>query len=136
MLTVRDLLRDLDVRLLAGERGLTCRSAGSTSPSCSTRRRGCPAASSCSPPACSSTRRRSSGEFLARLADHHLAGLGFGTGFKHAAVPAPLLEAAAEREFPVFEVPYDVPFIAVTEAAFTQLVNEQYAVLRRAHSRA
>ena len=41
-------------------------------------------------------------------------------------------QAAAEREFPVFEVPYDVPFIALTEAAFTQLVNEQYAVLRRA----
>ena len=32
----------------------------------------------------------------------------------------------------MFEVPYEVPFIAVTEAAFTQLVNEQYAVLRRA----
>src|SRR6201991_17228 len=71
-------------------------------------------------------------EYAARLADHHLAGLGFGTGFKHATVPEPLLEVAAEREFPVFEVPYEVPFIAVTEAAFTQLVNEQYAVLRRA----
>ena len=34
----------------------------------------------------------------------------------------------------MFEVPYEVPFIAVTEAAFTQLVNEQYAVLRRALS--
>ena len=32
----------------------------------------------------------------------------------------------------MFEVPYEVPFIAVTEAAFTKLVNEQYAVLRRA----
>jgi purine catabolism regulator len=71
-------------------------------------------------------------EYAARLADHHLAGLGFGTGFKHATIPEPLLEVAAEREFPVFEVPYEVPFIAVTEAAFTQLVNEQYAVLRRA----
>ena len=47
-------------------------------------------------------------------------------------MPAALLEAAAEREFPVFEVPYELPFIAITEAAFTQLVNEQYAVLRRA----
>ena len=46
--------------------------------------------------------------------------------------PAALLEVAAEREFPVFEVPYELPFIAITEAAFTQLVNEQYAVLRRA----
>jgi purine catabolism regulator len=71
-------------------------------------------------------------EFVARLADHQLAGLGFGVGFRHSAVPAALLKAAAERDFPVFEVPYEVPFIAVTEAAFTKLVNEQYAVLRRA----
>jgi len=71
-------------------------------------------------------------EFVARLADHHLAGLGFGTGFQHARIPEPLLELAAERDFPVFEVPYELPFIAITEAAFTRLVNEQYAVLRRA----
>jgi purine catabolism regulator len=71
-------------------------------------------------------------EFLTRLADHQLAALGFGVGFGHPEVPPALLQAAAEREFPVFEVPYEVPFIAVTEAAFTQLVNEQYAVLRRA----
>ena len=71
-------------------------------------------------------------EFVNRLADHQLAGLGFGTGFTHREVPAALLQAAAERDFPVFEVPYDVPFIAVTEAAFSKLVNEQYAVMRRA----
>ena len=47
-------------------------------------------------------------------------------------MPPALLAAAAAREFPVFEIPYELPFIAVTEAAFTQLVNEQYAVLRRA----
>ena len=34
--------------------------------------------------------------------------------------------------FPLFEVPYELPFIALTEKAFTHLVNEQYAVLRRA----
>ena len=70
--------------------------------------------------------------FVARLADHQLAGLGFGTGFMHDAVPEPLVEVAADRGFPVFEVPYELPFIAVTEAAFAKLVNEQYAVLRRA----
>ncbi len=71
-------------------------------------------------------------EFVERLASHRLAGLGFGTGFGHSEVPPALLEAARECEFPVFEVPYETPFIAVTEAAFTRLVNEQYAVLRRA----
>jgi len=71
-------------------------------------------------------------EFIARLADHQLAGLGFGIGFTHPSVPKALVAAAAERDFPVFEVPYDLPFIAVTEKAFTRLVNEQYAVLQRA----
>jgi purine catabolism regulator len=71
-------------------------------------------------------------EFVTRLADHQLAGLGLGTGFRHDEVPQPVLEAAAERDFPVFEVPYELPFIAITEAAFAELVNEQYAVLRRA----
>jgi purine catabolism regulator len=70
--------------------------------------------------------------FVHRLADHQLAGLGFGTGFSHASVPDAVVAAARERELPLVEVPYDVPFIAVTEAAFSRLVNEQYAVLRRA----
>jgi len=70
-------------------------------------------------------------EFVRRLADHHLAGLGFGTGFGHERLPAALVEEAAELDFPLFEVPYDLPFIAVTEKAFTRLVNEQYEVLQR-----
>jgi purine catabolism regulator len=67
-----------------------------------------------------------------RLADHRLAGLGFGTGFAHEQVPSALLAAAQLRDFPVFEVPYEMPFIAVTEAAFTQLAGEQCAILRQA----
>jgi PucR family transcriptional regulator, purine catabolism regulatory protein len=132
MLTVRDLTQDLDVRLLAGERSLHLpvrwvhiSELLDPTPWLSGGELLLTTGMQLDTPA----QQR---EFLARLADHHLAGLGFGTGFKHAEVPAPLLEMAAEREFPVFEVPYDVPFIAVTEAAFTQLVNEQYAVLRRA----
>jgi purine catabolism regulator len=73
-------------------------------------------------------------EYVARLAGHGLAGLGLGTGFAHAEVPGPMLEAADELGFPLFEVPYEVPFIAVTEKAFTHLVNEHYAVLQRALS--
>jgi purine catabolism regulator len=71
-------------------------------------------------------------DYVARLAAHGLAGLGFGAGFSHDQVPAALREAAAEHGFPLFEVPYELPFIAITERAFSQLVNEQYAVLRRA----
>ena len=47
-------------------------------------------------------------------------------------MPDALVEAAAEHGFALFEVPYELPFIALTEKAFTHLVNEQYAVLRRA----
>src|SRR3954462_4229494 len=66
-----------------------------------------------------------------RLASHHVAGLGFGTGFDHDAIPAALLEEARAQSFPVFEVPYALPFIAITEKAFAALVNEQYEVLQR-----
>jgi PucR family transcriptional regulator, purine catabolism regulatory protein len=132
MLTVRDLTQDLEVRLLAGERSLHLpvrwvhiSELLDPTPWLSGGELLLTTGMQLDTPA----QQR---EFLARLADHHLAGLGFGTGFKHATVPGPLLEVANEREFPVFEVPYEVPFIAVTEAAFTQLVNEQYAVLRRA----
>jgi purine catabolism regulator len=37
----------------------------------------------------------------------------------------------SKRGIPLFEVPYEMPFIAITERAFARLVNEQYAVLER-----
>src|ERR1700691_1514932 len=70
-------------------------------------------------------------ELIDRLADHEIAGLGFGTGFSHRKLPAALVTAARKREFPLFEVPYELPFIAITERAFTQLVNERYEMLQR-----
>jgi PucR family transcriptional regulator, purine catabolism regulatory protein len=70
-------------------------------------------------------------DFIATLADHGLSGVGLGTGFTHETVPDALVEAANERGFPLFEVPYELPFIALTEQAFTRLVNEQYALLQR-----
>jgi DNA-binding PucR family transcriptional regulator len=76
--------------------------------------------------------------FVERLADHQLAGIGLGTGFSHDAVPEAFAVAAEERGLPLFEVPYEMPFIALTEKAFSRLVNEHYAVLQRsiaAHER-
>jgi purine catabolism regulator len=69
--------------------------------------------------------------FVGLLADHNLAGLGFGTGFNHDKLPKALVEEAKKRDFPLFEVPYSTPFIAITEKAFARLVNEQYEVLQR-----
>jgi purine catabolism regulatory family protein/PucR-like helix-turn-helix protein/diguanylate cyclase with GGDEF domain len=70
-------------------------------------------------------------ELIERLADHEIVGLGFGTGFTHRKLPAALVTAARKREFPLFEVPYELPFIAITERAFAQLVNERYEMLQR-----
>jgi len=70
-------------------------------------------------------------ELIERLADHEIAGLGFGTGFAHKRLPAALLSAASKRSFPLFEVPYELPFIAITERAFAQLLNERYEMLQR-----
>jgi PucR family transcriptional regulator, purine catabolism regulatory protein len=70
-------------------------------------------------------------EFVRLLSGRHLAGLGFGTGFDHAELPEAVVEEALALSFPVFEVPYELPFIAITEKAFARLVNEQYEVLQR-----
>jgi PucR family transcriptional regulator, purine catabolism regulatory protein len=69
--------------------------------------------------------------FCARLADKGVAGIGLGTGFEHKKVPKALADEASKRDIPLFEVPYEMPFIAITERAFARLVNEQYAVLER-----
>ncbi|HTW41162.1 MAG TPA: PucR family transcriptional regulator ligand-binding domain-containing protein [Solirubrobacteraceae bacterium] len=70
-------------------------------------------------------------ELIERLADHHIAGLGFGTGFAHKRLPAALVAAAGARAFPLFEVPYELPFIAITERAFARLLDERYELLQR-----
>jgi PucR family transcriptional regulator, purine catabolism regulatory protein len=132
MLTVRELLRDLDVRLLCGEaatdlpvRWVHISELKDPTPFLS-------GGELLLTTGMQLNTAQRQAEFVNRLADHQLAGVGFGVGFGHREVPPALVQAAVGRDFPVFEVPYELPFIAVTEAAFTQLVNEQYAVLRRA----
>src|SRR2546423_4067157 len=131
MLTVRDLARDLELALLAGDdaadapvRWVHISELADPTPWLSGGELLLTTGMAL---------RDAAGEraYLERLADHGLAGLGFGLGFGHDEVPAALLDAARARGFPVFAVPYELPFIAVTERACTQLVNEQYAVLRR-----
>ena len=70
-------------------------------------------------------------DFIARLAGRGIAALGFGAGVVHRGVPKALLGACEQHALPLLEIPYEVPFIAVTERAFARLVNEQYALLQR-----
>ncbi len=132
MLTVRELVRDIDIRLLAGEQALDAAvrwvhitELEDPTPWLSGGELLLTTGLQLATP-----ERQAS--FVRRLADHGLAGLGFGIGFGFDSVPEALVETARERGLPLFEVPYDVPFIAITEIAFSRLVNEQYAVLRRA----
>jgi purine catabolism regulator len=74
------------------------------------------------------TRQR---DFVRLLSSHGLAGIGLGTGFDHKRIPKAMVSEAKRLDFPIFEVPYEMPFIAITEKAFTRLVNEQYDVLER-----
>src|SRR4051794_5237069 len=69
--------------------------------------------------------------FVNLLAKHDVAGLGVGTGFEHKRVPKAVVDEAEKQGMPLFEVPYEMPFIAITERAFAELVNEHYAVLER-----
>jgi purine catabolism regulator len=70
--------------------------------------------------------------YVRRLAEHGLAGLGFGLGFGFAETPAGLLAEADRRSFPIVSVPYEVPFVAITKAAVTHLANDQLEQLERA----
>jgi PucR family transcriptional regulator, purine catabolism regulatory protein len=70
--------------------------------------------------------------YVEQLAGADLAALGIGLGFAFKATPPAVRDAADQAGFPVFEVPFEVPFIAITEALFSRLVNEQYVLLQRA----
>lgn len=65
------------------------------------------------------------------LAQHGAAGLGLGTGFQHETLPEGMLAEAERVSLPLFEVPFEKPFISVTEVAFRRLVNERYDVLEQ-----
>src|SRR5438876_6930830 len=45
--------------------------------------------------------------YVARLVQHSIGGLGFGTGLGHDAVPPAIVEEAERLHFPLFEVPFE-----------------------------
>ncbi|WP_461169357.1 PucR family transcriptional regulator [Arthrobacter sp. Z1-15] len=63
----------------------------------------------------------------------HRAGavaIGFGTGLSHAKVPAALIEAADLHGLPVFEVPYETPFVALGKMVADALSTDHVTQLR------
>lgn len=53
-------------------------------------------------------------QFVNVLAANDAVALGFGTGLEHDSVPQATVDAAREVGLPVFEVPYQIPFAAIT----------------------
>ncbi|MGP6172377.1 PucR family transcriptional regulator [Microbacterium sp. A204] len=66
-------------------------------------------------------------EYVTRLAAHGIVGLGFGTGVQQRDVPERLIEACADAGIPLFEVPYDTPFIAIARAHAEAIAAQTYA---------
>jgi purine catabolism regulator len=65
--------------------------------------------------------------YVERLADAGLTGMGLGLGFGYDAAPGDAVAAADRLGFPLFEIPYQVPFIALTEAVFTRISDARVA---------
>lgn len=63
--------------------------------------------------------------YVRRLLSAEVAGLGFGLGFGHDEVPAAIRRTAERHGFPVLEVPYPVPFIAIAEAVASRLTGDR-----------
>lgn len=65
--------------------------------------------------------------YVERLTAAQAAGLGFGVGLHHAAVPPALVSAAESAGLPVVEVPEPLPFVAVSRAVSRLQAAEEYA---------
>ena len=97
MLTVRDVVGDLDISVVAGEAASTRPCAGSTSPSCPDPTPWLSGGELLLTTGMMLGTAKKQRDFVAALADHGLAGIGFGTGFSHERVPAAMIEAADAR---------------------------------------
>jgi PucR family transcriptional regulator, purine catabolism regulatory protein len=71
-------------------------------------------------------------KLIAGLAGRGIVAVGFGTGVSLEQVPPAMLQACDEQELPLFTVPYEVPFIAVTRRVSHHTFAEHYATLRSA----
>lgn len=70
-------------------------------------------------------------DYVRRLYEADVAGLGFGVGLGHDRVPPELTKAAAESGLPLIEVPRRTPFIAISKAVSRALAADEYEGLRR-----
>jgi PucR family transcriptional regulator, purine catabolism regulatory protein len=65
-------------------------------------------------------------KFVARVHEAGAVGMGFALGLTHRKVPAAVLSAANELELPVFEVPYETPFVAISRMVADAISADHY----------
>ncbi|WP_318841129.1 PucR family transcriptional regulator [Microbacterium sp. M28] len=65
--------------------------------------------------------------YVRRLHERGVVGLGFGTEVHRSGIPDELIIACRELRMPLFEVPYDTPFIAVARAHSEAIAAQAYA---------
>ena len=69
--------------------------------------------------------------FVDRLAERGAVAIGISLGVSVDAVPPAMLTRCDERELPLFTVPYEVPFIAISRQVAHHVFAERYANLHR-----
>jgi len=70
--------------------------------------------------------------FVAGVAERGIVALGFAMGVSLPDVPPGMLAACDELDLPLFTLPYEIPFIAVSRRVAHHAFEERYATLRRA----
>lgn len=69
----------------------------------------------------------STAAYVDRLVARGVVGLGFGTEVLRQGIPDALIDACARTGLPLFEVPYDTPFIAIARAHSEAIAAQAYA---------
>ncbi|MFG2225900.1 PucR family transcriptional regulator [Streptomyces sp. NPDC048644] len=70
--------------------------------------------------------------FIRKLADREIAALVVELGSRFASLPSAMVDAAQECGLPLIQLHREVPYVTVTEAIHTEIVNSHYTLLRRA----
>ncbi|MER7160748.1 PucR family transcriptional regulator [Streptomyces lydicus] len=70
--------------------------------------------------------------FIRKLADREIAALVVELGSRFESLPSALVEAARDCGLPLIQLHREVPYVTVTEAIHTEIINSHYALLRQA----
>ncbi|MCB5909908.1 PucR family transcriptional regulator [Streptomyces pinistramenti] len=70
--------------------------------------------------------------FIHKLADREIAALVVELGSRFASLPSAMVDAAHDCGLPLIQLHREVPYVTVTEAIHTEIVNSHYTLLRRA----